>query len=149
MTKIELEDGKYTVTYNKGELKALRYGEPWREMIGDKLMYAMFCRIQELESDAAINVRGGFRRVGQTTSQMKAAPAYSVFVWVNHDLYYPRRLAELIGRTDLEIVGPSWLTDQLIGRRPSGLVIDHAAYRVLTGQQMQTANEILSKVISK
>lgn len=51
MTKIELEDGKYTVTYNKGELKALRYGEPWREMIGDKLMYAMFCRIQELESD--------------------------------------------------------------------------------------------------
>lgn len=48
--KIELEDGKYTVTYNQGELKALRYGEPWREMIGDKLMYAMFCRIHELES---------------------------------------------------------------------------------------------------
>lgn len=81
----------------------------------------------------------GHRGTGRTTAQMEASPVNSVYVWVNHGLAYPRRLAERIGRTDLEIVGPDWLEDRWRGRRLSGLVIDHAAYQVLTAQQMENA----------
>lgn len=50
MTRIELEDGKYTVLYDLGECKALRYGEPWRDLTGDKLIGCMLERIEELEA---------------------------------------------------------------------------------------------------
>lgn len=67
------------------------------------------------------------RGIGLTTAQMQSAPKNSVFVWVNEFLDYPRELAGFIGRGDLEIVGPSWLTsDHWRGRIFSGLVKDHA-----------------------
>jgi len=48
MSKITLEDGKYTVVYEAGVLTALRNGEPWRNMVGDKLVGAMFDEIERL-----------------------------------------------------------------------------------------------------
>lgn len=49
-TKIDLADGKYTVMHNNGaNLRALRYGESWRDLTGDNLVYYMACRIEELE----------------------------------------------------------------------------------------------------
>lgn len=51
MTKIELCDGKYTVVdelNEGGRLYALRYGEEWRSLAGDQLVYAMFCEIERL-----------------------------------------------------------------------------------------------------
>jgi hypothetical protein len=53
--KIELLDGKYTMIYdpNKCELKTLRYGEPWREHIGDNLIY---CLVQALLDERKKNV---------------------------------------------------------------------------------------------
>lgn len=46
---IELDEGKYTVIQSVGEghyrFEARRYGENWRDLAGDKLVYSMFCRI--------------------------------------------------------------------------------------------------------
>lgn len=47
---IELEDGKYKVCLENGnKLYAERYSDIWRHLTGDKLILAMFHRIQELE----------------------------------------------------------------------------------------------------
>jgi hypothetical protein len=51
--KIVLADGKYTVTHQSGFLNAQRYGEPWRDMTGDNLMFYMTMRILELEERIA------------------------------------------------------------------------------------------------
>lgn len=41
-TRVDLEGGKCTVVMpNNGGLHALRYGEPWRDLTGDKLVYAL------------------------------------------------------------------------------------------------------------
>ena len=35
----EIDDGKYTLTLaDEYKVSALRYGEPWREFVGDKFM---------------------------------------------------------------------------------------------------------------
>ena len=47
--KIVLADGKYTVTHQSGFINAQRYGEPWRDMTGDNLMFYMVMRILDLE----------------------------------------------------------------------------------------------------
>jgi len=45
---IVLEDGKYTVLRDDGCLRALRNGEPWRDLTGEKLVGALCDRIDEL-----------------------------------------------------------------------------------------------------
>ena len=50
---IQLDGGKYTVTFEDGELWAERNGTTWRELTGDKLILCLFQRIQELEAAAA------------------------------------------------------------------------------------------------
>lgn len=67
------------------------------------------------------------RQTGITTNQMQSAPHGAVFVWVNSRLDYPAALARHIGRSDLAIVGPSWLDRSCIGRRPIAVVVDHSA----------------------
>jgi hypothetical protein len=50
MTKVVLQDGKYTVEHDNGtNFHALRYGEPWRDLTGDGLVLALVQRIEELE----------------------------------------------------------------------------------------------------
>lgn len=44
-----LEKGKYTVTDRSGHLETLRYGEPWRDHLGDNLIFAMATRIEHLQ----------------------------------------------------------------------------------------------------
>ena len=39
---LSLEDGKYVLTLDAGKLTATRYGEPWRDLSGDKLVYLLF-----------------------------------------------------------------------------------------------------------
>jgi len=51
MVKIDLNDGKYTYVMDNGKQYALRYGEPWRDLCGDKFVYAMACMIQDLEDE--------------------------------------------------------------------------------------------------
>lgn len=50
-TRIDLEDGKYSVVHDNGrDLRALRNGEPWRDLVGDKLIFAMTCEIEQLRA---------------------------------------------------------------------------------------------------
>lgn len=67
------------------------------------------------------------RQTGITTRQMTEAPVGAVYVWVNSELSYPRRLALHLGRRDLQIVGPSWLNMPKFYRHAAGIVVDHAA----------------------
>ena len=65
------------------------------------------------------------RREGTTTRQMLDAPKDAYYVWVHADVWYPKMIAEKIGRADLRIVPPSALRS-LRGRRVH-VVVDHAA----------------------
>lgn len=48
-TRIDLKDGKYTVVLRSdGAMHALRHGEPWRDLVGDKMVMAMAHEIMEL-----------------------------------------------------------------------------------------------------
>ena len=48
MESIDLENGKYTVINDNGKMSALRYGEPWRDLVGDNLIYFMMIEIVSL-----------------------------------------------------------------------------------------------------
>lgn len=48
---IELDNGKYTVMYdenNQYPMKCLRYGEEWRDLVGDNLIFWLCAKIEEL-----------------------------------------------------------------------------------------------------
>ena len=47
--RLDVYDGKYSLIHNKGKLRALRYDQEWRDLTGDGMVFAMFCRIKELE----------------------------------------------------------------------------------------------------
>ena len=53
VNNIELENGKYKVIDELGKesprFYALRDGEEWRDLTGDKLVYSMFCEIIRLK----------------------------------------------------------------------------------------------------
>lgn len=50
MTEVNLEGGKYIVKHENGaNLRAERYGEPWRDLCGDGLVLALVQRIETLE----------------------------------------------------------------------------------------------------
>ncbi len=47
--RVELDGGKYTVIReNDGRMHALRYGEPWRDLVGDNLIYWLMVEIAVL-----------------------------------------------------------------------------------------------------
>lgn len=52
--RIELEGGKYTYVLDEaGKQEALRYGEPWRDLVGDKFVYCMAAEIESLRAQLA------------------------------------------------------------------------------------------------
>lgn len=51
---ISVEDGKYTVVLgDDGSLKLLRYGEPWQDLTGNKLIYCLAAELRDARNDAA------------------------------------------------------------------------------------------------
>lgn len=55
---IILDSGKYVIEEREiGKLTFFRNGKPWpvrdQTAVGDKLLYSMFCRIEELEAEKA------------------------------------------------------------------------------------------------
>lgn len=53
MERLDLENGKYTIInnlHNGGALKALRYGEEWKDLPGDHLTLALMAVIEDLIS---------------------------------------------------------------------------------------------------
>lgn len=76
------------------------------------------------------------RGSGVTSNQILNAPQAAVFVWVNHDLRYPKDLQRKLDRMDLQIVGPMWLIDGWKGQFYSDIIVDHACilnYKQLNG----------------
>ena len=51
--KIVKVSDKYSIEYKEdgSEFKASRYGEPWRSLCGDNLIWAMLHKIESLEAD--------------------------------------------------------------------------------------------------
>jgi hypothetical protein len=85
------------------------------------------------------------RGTGTTTQQMKAAPKNATYIWVHGDTYYPKQLAKELGRTDLKIVGPDWLTDyRFMGLRDLEVVIDHATE--LSPRQLAVWHELATRL---
>ena len=54
-TSINLCDGKYTIIYDfaTGQSECLRYGQPWRQLVGDKMVLACFDEIVRLRAENA------------------------------------------------------------------------------------------------
>lgn len=51
---VTVGDGKYTVKQDaSGRLTALRYGEPWRDCVGDGLICALACEVNSLREQLA------------------------------------------------------------------------------------------------
>ena len=52
---INLCDGKYTIIYDfaTGQSECLRYGQPWRQLVGDKMVLACFDEIVRLRAELA------------------------------------------------------------------------------------------------
>ena len=51
---IVIENGKYAITgIETGRLEALRHGEPWQELVGDKLVLSLAQEIRELREQLA------------------------------------------------------------------------------------------------
>jgi hypothetical protein len=49
---VTVYDGKYTVQMTeKGRLTALRYGEPWRDLLGDGLVCALAGEVESLRNE--------------------------------------------------------------------------------------------------
>jgi hypothetical protein len=75
-TSITVADGKYTVEHEDGAgICALRYGEEWRDLVGDGLVLALVQRIEELEGNMgkALNERlGPYILAGSRMSISKA-----------------------------------------------------------------------------
>lgn len=46
-----LEDRKYAVVSEGGIIRALRYGEPWRDLTGDNLVAALVSKINDLQDE--------------------------------------------------------------------------------------------------
>ena len=67
-----------------------------------------------------------YKQRGETTRQLLALPKNGVFVtrYRTHD--YIKKLAQHLGRDDIEIVKTDWLTSkQFVGRRFTGIDMDH------------------------
>lgn len=64
MLRLELGQGKYTyILHDDGRQEALRYGEPWRDLVGDNLVFhlgstieTLQARVKELEAKPAGNI---------------------------------------------------------------------------------------------
>jgi hypothetical protein len=49
--RMDFDDGKYTVINDRGVLTALRHGQPWRDLVGDNLVYWMFVTARDLKEE--------------------------------------------------------------------------------------------------
>ena len=85
------------------------------------------------------------RGVGTTTRQMREAPQGAHFVWCNNVLFYPKSLAEKIGRTDLKIVAPEFFKhDAWRGVEFKAIILDH--WTVLPDREWDNFNRAIVSI---
>ena len=77
---VELDDGKYTYErLANGEQRATRYGERWKELVGDKFVAAMGYAIEDLQGENAIlraQNEGLIQSIEAARTAMTAAPLW-------------------------------------------------------------------------
>lgn len=49
--ELQLENGKYTYVFDNGKQYALRHGEHWRDLLGDKFVYCLAHELSEARSE--------------------------------------------------------------------------------------------------
>ena len=61
MVEVHVSDKKYAAILEDGPLRATRYGEPWRDLCGDKFVYSLAAELHELRQAAlgVVNDQGG------------------------------------------------------------------------------------------
>lgn len=79
------------------------------------------------------------RGSGRTVEQMIKAPYEAIYVWYTHDFGYPNDLAKFVGRSDLQFVTPTSLTEANYRRF---IVVDHACYDILTKEEIRRLLDI-------
>lgn len=73
MTSLDFAGGKYTVVHNNGvALRALRYGEPWRDLSGDGLVLAMAQEVEDLKAELVKQGSNHVRRVLEVEKELAA-----------------------------------------------------------------------------
>lgn len=50
--EVTLDDGKYRIVIEKGEIVAYRYGKAWQNLTGDNLIFNLVNRVSELTEAA-------------------------------------------------------------------------------------------------
>lgn len=109
-----------------------------------ELPYCEMCNFEVLMQPVSNSTQSNFKS-GTTTVQMLEAPGGSVYFWSHiTSLEYAIRLAEHLGRTDLQVHTLSDLDrmDKFKGREINGVVVDHACGRFITTCQSENLTEI-------
>lgn len=70
--RLDLADGKYTYIFEDGKQYALRYGEPWRDLTGDKFVYCLAS-----EASAAQELRQQNARMRTALEQLRLNAPHS------------------------------------------------------------------------
>lgn len=78
------------------------------------------------------------RGSGKTTRQLKEAPPRAYFVWCNSKTYYPKKLAQSLGRDDITIVPPDFINQIFCSNH--FVVADHAAELTLSQRALLKLN---------
>lgn len=50
---VSVADGKYIVHFDNGSLRASRYGDTWRDLTGDNLVYFLAAELQGARDELA------------------------------------------------------------------------------------------------
>ena len=88
-----------------------------------------------------------YRCTGRTTRQIESMPFGGVFVWVSEDTQYPQTLCTKLGRRDVKVVGPSWLTgNRWQGLELMGLSLDHEAEKRFTDLEWQSYQHAQTRI---
>lgn len=78
LDSVTLENGKYTIVgIEEGNLRALRHGDEWRSLVGDKLVLTMAQEIRRLEAELE-EAREQAREISAVMEKVRALPRYSV-----------------------------------------------------------------------
>lgn len=117
MIKHDVYDGKYTVVFDDTpdnvKFYALRYGEPWRDLIGDGLILAMLHEIDTLKE----KLKGATSKESETVNGNVEILTDVVRESINKVIQYPFSPVnerELCLRVALAAVDT---VDELIGRK--------------------------------
>jgi hypothetical protein len=131
---VVLDAWKLPIFKNHLDAAGFKYEEPIPFTDGTLLLNVHFEWVHQLqpivkaaqhECAAQRHIELGGRQSGKTTRAMLDAPRDAVFVWCNHHLDYPKRLAHHLGREDLKIVSPEWIIDrQWMGLHLTAIQLD-------------------------